>query len=72
MEINIIDIKANKRIKLTNFEKFKNINIGHKISFNYKNKYGTNKLIEGIICSVEHEINQDNESIDYKLNIKVY
>ena len=38
----------------------------------YKNKYGTNKLIEGIICSVEHEINKDNESFDYKLNIKVY
>ena len=72
MEINIIDLKANKRIKLTNFEKFKNINIGHKISFNYKNKYGTNNIIEGIICSVEHEINQDNESIDYILNIKVY
>ena len=72
MEINIIDLKANKRIKLTNFEKFKNINIGHKISFNYKNKYGTNKLIEGIIFSIEHEINQDNESFEYIIRIKVY
>ena len=72
MEINIIELRTNKRIKITNFEKLKNINIGHKISFNYKNKYGNNKLIEGIICSVEHEINQDDESIDYKLNIKIY
>lgn len=72
MEINIIELKTNKRIKITNFEKFKNINIGHKISFNYKNQYGTNNLIEGIICSVEHEIIQDNESIEYRLNIKVY
>ena len=72
MEINIIELKTNKRIKLTNFEKFKSINIGHKISFNYKNKYGTNNLIEGIICSIEHEINQYDESFNYKLIIKVY
>ena len=72
MEINIIDLKANKRIKLTNFEKFKNINIGHKMSVNYKDKYDINRYIHGTICSVEHEINKDNESFDYKLNIKVY
>ena len=72
MEIQIIDLKTNTKVKITDCEQFKNINIGHKISFNYKNKYGTNKLIEGIICSIEHEINQDDESIDYSLNIKVY
>ena len=72
MEINIIDLKANKRIKLTNFEKFKNINIGHKVIINYKDKYGTNRYIDGTVCSIEHEINKNNESFDYKLNIKVF
>ena len=72
MEIHIIDLKTNKRIILTNFEKFKNINIGHKMSVNYKDKYDINRYIHGTICSVEHEINKDNESFDYKLNIKVY
>ena len=30
------------------------------------------RYINGTICSVEHEIEQHNESFDYKLNIKVY
>ena len=72
MEINIIELKTNKRIKLTNFEKFKNINIGHKMSVNYKDEYGNNEYINGIICSIEHEIDQYDESFNYKLIIKVY
>ena len=72
MEIIIIDLKTNTRVKFTDCEQFKNINIGHKISVNYKGEYGNNEYINGIICSIEHEITQDNESIDYILNIKVY
>ena len=72
MEIHIIDLKTNTRVKITDCEQFKNINIGHKMSVNYKDKYGTNRFIDGIICSIEHEIDQDNESFDYRLKIKVY
>lgn len=72
MEIIIIDLKTNTRVKITDCEQFKNINIGHKMSVNYKDKYGTNRFIDGTICSIEHEINQNNKSFDYKLNIKVY
>ena len=72
MELIIIDLKTNEKVKITDCEQFKNINIGHKMSVNYKDKYGTNRFIDGTICSVEHEINKDNESFDYKLNIKVY
>ena len=72
MEIIIIDLKTNTRVKITDCEQFKNINIGHKISVNYKDKYGTNRFIDGTICSIEHEIDQNNKSFDYKLNIKVY
>ena len=67
MEINIIDLKTNTRVKITDYEQFKNINIGHKMSVNYKDKYGTNRFIDGTICSVEHEINKDNESFDINL-----
>lgn len=72
MEIHIIDLKTNTRVKITDCEQFKNINIGHRIFVNYKDKYGTNRYINGTICSVEHEIDQDNESFDYRLKIKVY
>ena len=72
MEIHIIDLKTNIRVKITDCEQFKNINIGHKMSVNYKDKYGTNRFIDGTICSIEHEIDQDNESFDYRLKIKVY
>ena len=72
MEINIIDLKTNEKVKITDCEQFKNINIGHKISVNYKDKSGTNRCINGTICSIEHEIDQDNESFDYRLKIKVY
>ena len=72
MEIHIIDLKTNTRVKITDCEQFKNINIGHKMSVNYKDKYGTNRFINGTICSIEHEIDQDNESFDYRLKIKVY
>ena len=72
MEIHIIDLKTNTRVKITDCEQFKNINIGHRIFVNYKDKYGTNRYINGTICSVEHEIDQDNKSLDYKLKIKVY
>ena len=72
MEIIIIDLKTNIRVKITDCEQFKNINIGHKMSVNYKDKYDINRYIDGTICSVEHEINKDNESFNYKLNIKVY
>ena len=72
MEIHIIDLKTNTRVKITDCEQFKNINIGHKMSVNYKDKYGNNEYINGTICSIEHEINKNNESFDYKLNIKVF
>lgn len=72
MEINIIDLKTNTRVKITACEQFKNINIGHRMFVNYKDKSGINRCINGTICSVEHEIDQDNESINYRLIIKVY
>ena len=72
MEIIIIDLKTNTRVKITDCEQLKNINIGHKMSVNYKDKYGNNRYIYGTICSVEHEIDKDNESVDYKIIIKVY
>ena len=72
MEIHIIDLKTNTIVKITDCEQFKNINIGNKISVNYKDNYDTNKFIDGTICSIEHEINQNNKSFDYKLKIKVY
>ena len=72
MEINIIDLKTNTRVKITDCEQFKDINIGHRMFVNYKDKSGINRCINGTICSVEHEIDQDNESINYRLIIKVY
>ena len=72
MEIIIIDLKTNTRVKITDCEQFKNINIGHKMSVNYKDKYDINRYIHGTICSVEHEINKDNESFEYIIRVKVY
>ena len=72
MEIIIIDLKTNTRVKITDCEQFKNINIGHKMSVNYKDKYDINRYIHGTICSVEHEIDQNNKSLDYRINIKIY
>ena len=72
MVIHIIDLKTNTRVKITDCEQFKNINIGHKMSVNYKDKYGTNRYIGGTICSVEHEIDQNNELLEYILKVKVY
>ena len=72
MELIIIDLKTNERIKITDYKQFKNINIGHKISVNYKDEHGNNKYINGIICSIEHEIDQYDESFNYKLIIKIY
>ena len=72
MEIHIIDLKTNTRVKITDCEQFKNINIGHRMFVNYKDKSGINRCINGTICSVEHELDQDNESINYRLKIKVY
>ena len=72
MEIIIIDLKTNTRVKITDCEQFKNINIGHRMFVNYKDKSGINRCINGTICSVEHELDQDNESINYRLIIKVY
>ena len=72
MEIIIIDLKTNTRVKITSCEQFKNINIGHRMFVNYKDKSGINRCINGTICSVEHELDQDNESFDYRLIIKVY
>ena len=72
MEIHIIDLKTNTRVKITDCEQFKNINIGHRMFVNYKDKSGINRYIHGTICSVEHEIDQDNESFNYRLKIKVY
>lgn len=72
MELIIIDLKTKERVKITDCEQFKNINIGHKISVNYKDEYGNNEYINGIICSIEHEIDQYDKSFNYKLIIKVY
>ena len=72
MEINIIDLKTNAKVKIIDCEQFKTINIGHKISVNYKDEYGNNEYINGTICSIEHEIDQYDESFNYKLIIKVY
>ena len=72
MEIQIIDLKTNTRVTITDCEQFKNINIGHRMFVNYKDKSGINRCINGTICSVEHEIDKDNESFDYRLKIKVY
>ena len=72
MEINIIDLKTNTKVKITDCEQFKNINIGHKLSVIYRNEDGINEYISGTICSVEHKIDKDNKFFDYKLNIKVY
>ena len=72
MEIHIIDLKTNTRVKITDCEQFKNINIGHRMFVNYKDKSGINRCINGIICSIEHEIDQYDESFNYKLIIKVY
>ena len=71
MEINIIDLKTNTKVTITDREQFKNINIGHKLSVIYRNEDG-NEYISGTICSVEHRIDKYNKSLDYKLNIKVY
>ena len=72
MEINIIDLKTNTKVTITDCEQFKNINIGHKLSVIYRNEDGINEYIYGTICSVEHKIDKDNKFFDYKLNIKVY
>ena len=72
MEIHIIDLKTNTRVKFTDCEQFKNINIGHRMFVNYKDKSGINRCINGTICSVGHELDKDNESFDYRLIIKVY
>lgn len=76
MEIHIIDLKTNTRVKITKCEQFKNINIGHRMFVNYKDNSGTNRCINGTICSVEHEIDQDDyccqNSCEYRLKIKVY
>ena len=72
MEIYIVDLKTNTIVKITDCEQFKNINIGHRMFVNYKDKHGTNRYIGGTICSVEHEIDKDNESFDYRLRVKVY
>ena len=71
MEINIIDLKTNTKVTITDCEQFKNINIGHKLSVIYRNEDG-NEYISGTIYSVEHRIDKYNKSLDYKLNIKVY
>lgn len=72
MEIHIIDLKTKAKVKITDCEQFKNINIGHRIFVTYKDNYGNNKYINATICSVEHEIVQNNESFGYVLHIKVY
>ena len=72
MEITIINLKTNTRVKITDCEQFKNINIGHKISVNYKDKYDISRYVCGTVCSIEHEIDEDNEPFDYKRIIKIY
>ena len=72
MEIHIVDLKTNTRVKITDCDQFKNINIGHRMSVNYKDGYGINRYVNGTICSVEHEIDQDNGSIEYRIKVKVY
>ena len=72
MEIIIIDLKTNTRVKITDCEQFKNINIGHRMFVNYKDKSGINRCINGTICSVEHQIDKDDKEFDYTLIVKVY
>ncbi len=72
MEVNIIDLKTNIKAKITDCEQFKNINISHKLSVIYRDEDNINNYIYGTICSIEHEIYKNNESFDYKINIKVY
>ena len=60
MEINIIDLKTNTKVTITDCEQFKNINIGHKLSIIYRNEDG-NEYISGTICSVEHRIDKYNK-----------
>lgn len=72
MEIHIIDLKTNIRVKITDCDQFKLINIGHRMFVNYKDKSGINRLINGTICSIEHEIDKDNESTEYIIKVKVY
>lgn len=72
MEIYIIDLKTKTIAKINDCEQFKNISIGHKLSVTYRDDDNINRYISGTICSVEHEIDQDNESFNYRLKIKVY
>ena len=51
MEIIIIDLKTNTRVKFTDCEQFKNINIGHRMFVNYKDKSGINRCINDIVES---------------------
>ncbi len=72
MKIYIVDLKTNETVKITNYEQFKNINIGHKMIVNYKDNCGNYKRINGTICSIEHELNQYIKDFEYTLKIKVY
>ena len=72
MEIHIIDLKTNTRIKINNGDQFKNINIGHRVFANYIDTSGINRCINGTICSVEHQIDKNDKTFDYTLIVKVY
>lgn len=72
MEIHIIDLKTNEIVKVTDFEHFENIDIGHKIIVDYKDINGTKKHINGTICSIEHELYQTITSFEYIFKIKIY
>ena len=72
MEITIIDLKTNTRVKINDCDQFKNINIGHRVFANYIDTSGINRCINGTICSVEHQIDKDDKKLNYTLVVKVY
>lgn len=72
MKLIVIDLKTNTKVILKNWERFNNINIGHKISVNYIED-NSNKNINGVICSIEHVFYNDNYSpITQDTYIKIY
>ena len=73
MKLIEIDLKTDTKVILKNWERFNNLNIGHKISVNYIDDNSNHKYINGIICSIEHIFNSDNYSpITQDTYIKIY
>lgn len=72
MKLIVIDLKTDTKVILKNWERFNNLNIGHKISVNYIED-NLDKNINGVICSIEHVFYSDNYSpITQDTYIKIY